>query len=221
MALLSTRNRTTTTELVRNERVRGGLASVIIPSRLQHAPCLPNLFTEGKGPNGSAVVAKRQACYDGALGARGIHMLQSHGRDEATYDNDAYTISATYHHDGLLKINARDWAKEQRDKLITVANGRVVDMPIETSTFESSSNGMLSLSTIEPTLHESDTSADELALGMSNSVPLPPKRLKGGPENCHSEPDQKRHLKASSSKAGRRSRGEVAPCRSKTLISTE
>jgi hypothetical protein len=72
-----------------------------------------------------------------------------------------------------------------------------VDMPVETSTLESSSNGVLSLLTIEPTLYESDTSADELALGMSASVPLPPNRLKGGPEKCHSKPDRKRHSKAS------------------------
>ncbi|KAI9860344.1 MAG: hypothetical protein M1813_006233 [Trichoglossum hirsutum] len=68
-----------------------------------------------------------------------------------------------------------------------------VDMPVERSTLESSSNGVLSLLTIEPTLYESDTSADELALGMSASVPLPPNRLKGGPEKCHSKPDRKRH----------------------------
>src|SRR5579862_7218344 len=45
------------------------------------------------------------SCYDGALGARGVQMLQSFGRDaQASYDNNAYTISSTYHHTGLLKM---------------------------------------------------------------------------------------------------------------------
>jgi hypothetical protein len=41
-----------------DKQIREQLASVIIPSTLQHAPCLPNLFAEGKGPDGSAAVAK-------------------------------------------------------------------------------------------------------------------------------------------------------------------
>jgi hypothetical protein len=76
-----------------DKRVRDELASVIMPSTLQHAPCLPNLFAEGKGPDGSAAIAKRQACYNGALGARGMRALQSYGRDVAIYDNNAYTIT--------------------------------------------------------------------------------------------------------------------------------
>ncbi|KAI9765644.1 MAG: hypothetical protein M1840_007201 [Geoglossum simile] len=231
-----------------DQQVRKELGSYIIPSTHHQAPSLPNLFAEGKGRSGSAAVAERQACYDGALGARGIYKLQSYRRDGAAYDNNAYTISATYHHDDLLKMytthptqqempkvepeyhtiqlgawaltgssrqfregagtfrNARDWAKEQRDKLIVDANSRVVDISAETSTSGSLGSGMLSLSTIEPTLHESDTSADELALDMSASVPLPPKCLKGGLEKCYSKPDQKRRPKTSSSKASRRSR---------------
>jgi hypothetical protein len=179
-----------------------------------------------------------------------MHMLRSYRADaRTTYDNNAYTISATYHGGtGTLQMyttrptqpkapggepeyhmtqlgawaltgssrqfregagafrNTRDWAKEQRDELIVDANSRVVDISTEMSTSGSLGSGILSLSTIEPTLHESDTSADELALGMSASVPLSPKRLKGGLEKCHSKPDQKRRSKASSSKAGRRSR---------------
>lgn len=58
--------------------------------------------------------------------------------------------------------NARDWAKEQRDRLIAAANGRVTDMPKEASTLESSSHSMTQ-STIEPAGLESETSADELS----------------------------------------------------------
>ena len=54
---------------------------------------------EVKGPDGSGAVAKRQACYDGAVGARGIHALRSFGvKDPKTvYDNNAYTITSAYH----------------------------------------------------------------------------------------------------------------------------
>ncbi|KAI9765135.1 MAG: hypothetical protein M1839_005613, partial [Geoglossum umbratile] len=231
-----------------DQRVRKKLGSYIIPSTHQHAPSLPNLFVEGKGPDGSTAVAKRQACYDGALDARGMHKLQSFGT-ATPYDNNAYTITSTYH-GGHLQMytthptqpkapgrepeyhmtqlrsfsmidtperfregasafrNARDWAKEQRDKLTAAANGRVMDMPTETSTLESSSYSMLSSSTTEPTLLESDTSADELSQVMSTFTNPPNKRLKGGPESPHSKPDPRRRPKKGSSRAdGRSGRG--------------
>ncbi|TAQ91567.1 hypothetical protein B7494_g89 [Chlorociboria aeruginascens] len=58
-----------------------------------------------KHPSGATDVAKRQACYDGALGARGMHQLQSYGQDQPIYDGNAYTITATYH-DGNLNMYA-------------------------------------------------------------------------------------------------------------------
>ncbi|KAH6976808.1 hypothetical protein EDB80DRAFT_757450 [Ilyonectria destructans] len=58
-----------------------------------------------KGPDGSLPVASRQACYDGALGARGIHSLQSYGTLEPHYDNKAYTLTSIYH-GGTLKVYA-------------------------------------------------------------------------------------------------------------------
>jgi hypothetical protein len=51
----------------------------------------------------SLVVTKRQACYDGALGARAMHFLQLYGKDEPDYDRKAYTIASTYQ-DGNLKM---------------------------------------------------------------------------------------------------------------------
>jgi len=49
-------------------------------------------------------VAKRQACFDGALSARGIHKLRSFEADlTLAYDNNAYNITSTYH-DGTLKM---------------------------------------------------------------------------------------------------------------------
>lgn len=55
-----------------------------------------------KGPDGSFVAAERQASYDGALGARGMHSLQSYGQDGPIYDN-AYAITSIYY-GGTLKM---------------------------------------------------------------------------------------------------------------------
>ena len=86
-----------------DQRVRDELSGHVIPSKQDDLPIALNLFLEVKGPDGSAAVAKRQACYDGALGARGIHSLQSYGQEELSYDNNAYTITSIYH-DGTLKM---------------------------------------------------------------------------------------------------------------------
>lgn len=85
-----------------DRRVRQDLSSQIVPSTKDSYPVAPNFFLEIKGPDGSAAVKMRQACYDGALGARAMQALQSYGQAEPTYDNRAYTISSTYH-DGTLK----------------------------------------------------------------------------------------------------------------------
>ncbi|KAH8702861.1 hypothetical protein GQ44DRAFT_597697, partial [Phaeosphaeriaceae sp. PMI808] len=55
-----------------------------------------------KGPDGSIAVARRQACYDGALGARGMAGLESYGQGEPSYGT-AYAISSIYH-GGQLKM---------------------------------------------------------------------------------------------------------------------
>ncbi|CRG92847.1 hypothetical protein PISL3812_09918 [Talaromyces islandicus] len=84
-----------------DRRIRDELFAEVIPSKQDDLPMAPNFFLEAKGPDGSASVAKRQACYDGALGARGIHSLQTYGEDEPTYDNDAYTLTSIYHNGQL------------------------------------------------------------------------------------------------------------------------
>ncbi|ODH27134.1 hypothetical protein ACO22_04299 [Paracoccidioides brasiliensis] len=43
------------------------------------------LLLEAKGPDGPLAVAIRQACYDGAPGARGMHSLQSCLQDGPTF----------------------------------------------------------------------------------------------------------------------------------------
>jgi hypothetical protein len=80
-------------------RIREELGSYITPATQGQAPALPNFFTEVKGPDGSGAVAKRQACYDGVLGERGVRKFMAFGVDdsEIVYDNDAHTITSAYH----------------------------------------------------------------------------------------------------------------------------
>ena len=80
-----------------DRRVREDLNGYIVPSTQDDLPIAPNFFLAVKGPDGSLAVAGRQACYDGALGARGMHILQSYGQEEPVFDNNAYTITSIYH----------------------------------------------------------------------------------------------------------------------------
>ncbi|KAK2589874.1 hypothetical protein QQS21_012449 [Conoideocrella luteorostrata] len=81
--------------------VRQDLNKSIIPSSHGHAPLAPNFFLEAKAPRGGADVARRQACLDGAYGARAMHSLQNYGNgeeeEELVYDGNAHTFSTTYH----------------------------------------------------------------------------------------------------------------------------
>ena len=86
-----------------DRRIRAELNKKIVPSTQADLPIVPNFLLAVKGPDGNTAVAKRQACYDGALGARGIQALQSYGQSEPVYDNNAYTITASYS-DGQLKL---------------------------------------------------------------------------------------------------------------------
>ena len=104
-----------------NRRVRDDLSSYIIPSTQDDLPIAPNFFLAAKGPDGTAAVARRQACYDGALGARGMNSLQSYGKDEPVHDNNAYTITSIYS-DGQLKLYTSHPIQAKKAKAHTVAN---------------------------------------------------------------------------------------------------
>lgn len=86
-----------------DRRVRDELSGHISPLTQNDLPIAPNFFLAAKGPDGTAAVARGQACYDGALGARGMHSLQSYGVDGAVHDNNACTITSIYS-DGQLKM---------------------------------------------------------------------------------------------------------------------
>ncbi|PLB50898.1 hypothetical protein P170DRAFT_474447 [Aspergillus steynii IBT 23096] len=78
-----------------NPHVRNELEDKIIPSTENSLPAIPNFFFEVKGLDGSMAVCLRQACYDGALGARAMQALQSF-QGNPVYDGNAYTITATF-----------------------------------------------------------------------------------------------------------------------------
>ena len=61
------------------------------------------MFLEAKGLDCSLAVAQRQACYDGALGARGMHELASYRQTEHSSNNGIKAVSSIYH-GGQLKL---------------------------------------------------------------------------------------------------------------------
>jgi hypothetical protein len=77
--------------------VRRDLGQYIVPCNNTSLPAAPNFFVEGKSEGGRADVAKRQACHDGAVGARAMHSLQNYQVAEPIYDGNANSYSATYH----------------------------------------------------------------------------------------------------------------------------
>ena len=87
-----------------NRQLRQRLERSIVPSSHAHYPFLPNFFAEAKGPDGSPAVAQRQACHDGALGARAMHRLENLERRGEVFDNKARTASIAYHGPGDLHM---------------------------------------------------------------------------------------------------------------------
>lgn len=78
------------------------LASSIVPSTQEDLSLLPNFVLAAKDPNRLLAAARRQACHDSALGARGMASLRQYNRDEPRYGT-AYTILCIYH-SGQLKV---------------------------------------------------------------------------------------------------------------------
>ncbi|KAI0972789.1 hypothetical protein F4678DRAFT_478635 [Xylaria arbuscula] len=88
-----------------DRQVRIQLDKHIVPSTQHDLPIVPNFFLNVKGPDGTQAVAERQACYDGALGARGMDSLQTYSDPKPNADKNAYTLTSTYS-GGQLKIYA-------------------------------------------------------------------------------------------------------------------
>ena len=89
---------------------------------------LPNYFLEAKAPKGGADVVKQQACYDGALGARAMHQLQSYREDQPVFDGDAYTLVSTYdarHSEAWHKLGIKiflTWISLSRSSILHVCS---------------------------------------------------------------------------------------------------
>lgn len=83
-------------------RIREELESYIILATQRQASTLPNIFTKTKSLDESAIVIKRQACFDDALSARDIHKFRLFKANHTlAYDNNVYIIILTYHDDQL------------------------------------------------------------------------------------------------------------------------
>ncbi|KAI0100491.1 hypothetical protein GGR51DRAFT_532259 [Nemania sp. FL0031] len=87
--------------------VRENLSRYIDPATIDDdQPILPNLFLGTKPPTADLFAATLQACYDGAIGARGMHMLQNHCiQHNPIYDTRPLSFSTIYHY-GFLRIFA-------------------------------------------------------------------------------------------------------------------
>ncbi|MCJ1464225.1 hypothetical protein MMC07_002838 [Pseudocyphellaria aurata] len=79
-----------------DSQIRKELGPYILPSTNTTAPCLPNFFIEGTRPDKYFDKCKRQALYNGALGARGIARLRSYVNPDTADDNKAYVFSSIY-----------------------------------------------------------------------------------------------------------------------------
>lgn len=88
-----------------DKQVQEDLSPYIIPTGHRTAPVAPNFFIEAKGPQERIDMAGKQIAYDLSLGARAMHELQSYGEDKLVFDNNAYTLGATYY-DGCLRMFA-------------------------------------------------------------------------------------------------------------------
>ncbi|KGQ03788.1 hypothetical protein BBAD15_g10979 [Beauveria bassiana D1-5] len=80
-----------------HKSVQQDLGDVITPTHHYNAPVLPNFFLEIRAPEKCFEVVKRQACLDGAVGARAMHALQNYGAEKPVYDGNAYSFSFVYH----------------------------------------------------------------------------------------------------------------------------
>jgi hypothetical protein len=69
------------------------LYQTIIPTKHASVPVAPNFFVEAKARHGNNAVMLRQACYDGAHGARTMQSLQNYGSENPICDGNAYGFS--------------------------------------------------------------------------------------------------------------------------------
>ncbi len=84
-------------------QIREQLSGQVVPSTQHDLPVAPNFFIAINGPESSPAVALRQACYDGALGEKGMQSLCSYREPTSAPNDAAHTLTATYYA-GTLKL---------------------------------------------------------------------------------------------------------------------
>lgn len=82
-----------------NKVIREYLSEYIELSIKKNVSLLFNFFTKDKGLDKSTFVCKLQAIYDETLGARRMYKLRLYVDPKTAYNNNAYTITSTYHND--------------------------------------------------------------------------------------------------------------------------
>lgn len=85
-------------------RVQKALDHLIIPTKDPAAPQAPNFFFEAKSMKRLPKEGERQLAQNLAVGACAMDALRTYGSDTVDQDGNAYTIGATYHGDGTLKL---------------------------------------------------------------------------------------------------------------------
>ncbi|ROW07129.1 hypothetical protein VPNG_07370 [Cytospora leucostoma] len=85
-------------------QVRMALDHLIIPTEDLATPQAPNFFFEAKSIERLPTEGERQLAQDLAVGARAMDALREYGSDTVDQDGNAYTIGATYHGGGQLKL---------------------------------------------------------------------------------------------------------------------
>ncbi len=86
-----------------DQSVLDQIGSYITPSAKTSAPILPNLFVETEVPRGDSLGIELKACYESAMGARAMYILQRFAEADKNLYGNAHTIAATFIR-GMLRL---------------------------------------------------------------------------------------------------------------------
>ena len=100
----------------RIQKSEKSLGLALYRPRIQPHHACPTFLQKAKASE-LTDVNKLQALYDGALGARAMHELRSYVDPDTAFDNNAYTITSTYHPSGLLAIHTTHPTPSGRPKI--------------------------------------------------------------------------------------------------------
>ena len=78
-----------------DKALQSTLNRILIPSSRTDVPILSNFFVAAKAANGDGSVARNQACYDSAFGARAMQISESLSMKRPYISGNARVISCT------------------------------------------------------------------------------------------------------------------------------